>query len=474
MKMNKGHLLVCAIASVLLACGQPGGPETTETNPPASQTQTERYTKPRVPDWGKNATIYEVNLRQYTPEGTFEAFARHLPRLKKMGVDILWFMPIHPISREKRKGTFGSFYAVADYKDTNPEHGTLEDFKKLVAQIHDLGMHVIIDWVPNHTGWDHPWITQHPDYYTHDENGNIIDPIDPETGKSWGWTDVADLNYDNPNLRLAMIDAMAFWVKECDIDGFRCDVAHNVPVDFWTQATDSLYAIEPLFMLAEAEVPALRNTGSFVMDYGWQFLHLMNEIAKGDKTAADIDNYLAEDRQKYSKGYHMYFTSNHDENTWSGTVFDRLGDGHLAFAVLAATMDGMPLIYSGQESANRKRLEFFEKDTIEWGDYPYADFYTTLNNLKHQNPALWNGTDGGTLTRIQTNNDKAVFAFMRQKGENRVVVVINLSKMPQEIKLLGNDYVGDYSNIFAKGTTTLTEDMVVNLEPWEYLVLSNQ
>lgn len=462
-------LVMLGITILFVNCNQ----TSTTASDLKETTDPENYAKPRMPSWVENATIYEVNLRQYTPEGTFKAFEAHLPRLKKMGVDILWFMPIHPISEKNRKGSLGSYYAVSDYKDTNPEHGTLDDFKSMVSKIHGLGMYIIIDWVPNHTGWDNNWINTNPEWYTQDENGNIIDPVDPGTGESWGWTDVADLNYDNAEMRLAMIDAMKFWIKDYDVDGFRCDVAHNVPVDFWQQATDSLYKIEPIFMLAEAEVPEICNDGSFAADYGWSFHHLMNDIFKGHKNANDIAAYLEEDKARYSKGFHMHFTSNHDENTWAGTVFDRMGDSHLTLAVLAATFDGMPLIYSGQEAANKKRLAFFEKDSIDWTNLEYEEFYTTLLDLKHKNKALWNGEAGGELVRISTDKDDKVFAFIREKEGHKVIVVLNLSKTAQEIKLNSADYVGAYNNVFAKGTTTLTEDMMMNLEPWDFLVLSN-
>jgi glycosidase len=473
MNLSKGFIFLLVLGGFLFSCGEPQTDAPADEELSKSNIPSDKSAKPNVPDWVKNANIYEVNLRQYTPEGTFEAFSQHLPRLKEMGVDILWFMPIHPISEKNRKGELGSPYAIADYKNTNPDFGSLEDFQQLVDEIHSMGMHVIIDWVANHTGWDNHWIKEHPEWYTQDSIGNIIDPINPETGKSWGWTDVADLNFDVPEMRLAMIDAMSFWVTDMGIDGFRCDVAHNVPLDFWSQATDSLYSIKPLFMLAEAEEPKLRNSGNFAADYGWSFHKLMNEIFKNEKNALDIDVYLAENTAKYKQGFHMHFTSNHDENTWAGTVFDRMGDGHLTFAVLASTIEGMPLIYSGQESANKKRLAFFEQDTISWGDYEYAEFYKNLNELKHNNPALWNGDEGGKLVRINTDKDQHVFAFMRQTKDNRVVVILNLSKVPHEVKLQGADYVGEYNNIFVKGTTALTEDMMVNLGPWEYLVLSN-
>jgi alpha-amylase len=468
----------------------------TEKKPDAVTTS---FEKPLAPEWHKNAVIYEVNLRHFTPEGTFNAFKGQIPRLKELGVDILWFMPIHPVSRKNSKGTLGSPYAVADYLNVSPNYGTLDDFKSLVRDIHAAGLHCIIDWVPNHTGWDNPWITQHPDWYTHDDKGNIVDPINPKTGKSWGWTDVADLNFDNPEMRLGMIDAMKFWVKDIGIDGFRVDVAHGIPVDFWAQCSDSLYRVKPLFMLAEAEVPAIVNNGAFVMDYAWEMHHLFNEIAetqganrdktaklvqgnlvtdaknaqKVNKNALDIDRELAKTDSLYDKGYKMQFTSNHDENSWSGTEFQRLGEGHKAFQVLAATFDGMPLIYTGMESAMNKRLEFFEKDLVPWGDYPYAAFYKTLFDLKHRNKALWNGEYGGKLVKILTGKDTAVYAFYREKDGDKVVAVINLSAAAQDITLRGNGYAGSLINVFNGEKTELKEGMALKLKPWEYWVWSS-
>lgn len=492
-------MLLSAFLALFFACSDSESfrnPETQNEIAPTTEKE-ETYSKPRVPDWHKNAVIYEVNLRHYTPEGTFAAFEKHILRLKTMGIDILWFMPIHPISKTKRKGGLGSPYAVGDYKDVNPDHGNMDDFKKMLKAIHDAGMYAIIDWVPNHTGWDNPWITEHPDWYTKDSLGNIIDPIDYNTGKSWGWTDVADLNYDNPEMRLGMIDAMTFWIKEVGIDGFRVDVAHGVPVDFWAQCSDSLYAIEPLFMLAEAEVPAIVNNGAYVMDYGWEMHHLLNDIAKtqkanrdagkklvkgnvadgeeeiAPKTALDIDRMLAKKDSTYTKGYQMQFTSNHDENAWSGTEFQRFGDGHLAFAVLTGTFDGMPLIYTGQESAVDNQYAFFEKDEIDWGNFEYAQFYQTLNELKHRNKALWNGSHGGKLVKIKTGQDESVYAFTREKGGDKVAVIINLSSQLQEINLNGANVAGEYLDVFASQNKTLTDGMKMKLDPWQYYVLSS-
>ena len=479
---------------VLLACER--RTDDTAIVTPTTEPVADLAVEPNVPDWSKDAVIYEVNLRHFTPAGTFAAFEEHIPRLAEMGVDLLWFMPIHPVSEVNRKGELGSPYAVGDYTATNPDFGTLADFKSMVDAVHAAGMHVIIDWVPNHSGWDNPWITEHPDFYTK-KDGKITDPINPATGESWGWTDVADLNYDNPELRDSMIAAMEFWVREADIDGFRVDVAHGIPVDFIEQAADSLYALKPLFMLAEAEVPEIVNDGAFVMDYGWEMHHVLNQIAKAQgadraaqtdesniareagedqerATALDIDRVLKRYADEYDRGYKMQFTSNHDENSWSGTEFQRMGEGHKAFAVLTATFDGMPLIYTGQESADDQQYEFFTKDEVNWGDYEYADFYRTLFDLKGRNQALWNGEYGGKLVKIPTGNDENVYAFTREKNGDRVVVAINLSSQGQEANLEGSDLTGSYTEIFTGEEVDLQATTHMQLAPWEYRVYSNR
>lgn len=491
MLFSKVSLVVATIAALILifvsSCRE---------KPAAVQTVTETWEKPRVPDWHKNATIYEVNLRHYTKENTFKSFEAQIPRLKEMGIDILWFMPINPVSVKNRKGELGSPYSIGDYYKTNPDYGTLDDFKSMVKAIHDAGMHIIIDWVPNHTGWDNPWITEHPDWYTHDKDGNIIDPIDYNTGKSWGWTDVADLNFDNKEMRIGMIDALKFWINETGIDGFRMDVAHGVPVDFWAQCADSLYKIKPLFMLSEGEVPDIVNNGTFIADYGWEMHHTLNEIAatqgasrikranveqgnvkEGEKaiikkTALDIDTILAKKANQYQKGYQMQFTSNHDENSWADTEFARMGDGHLAFAVLTATFNGFPLVYTGQESAMDKKLEFFKKDEIPWGDYKYAPFYKTLFDLKHRNKALWNGSYGGPLVKIKTGNDTNIYAFTREKDGDKVLVIINLSSKDQKGNIQGA--AGSYTDVFTATKQEWKDGDSISLKPWEYKVYSNK
>ncbi len=421
-----------------------------------------------TPDWAKSANIYEVNVRQYTPEGTFAAFGEHLPRLKEMGVDIIWLMPIHPISKKKRKGSLGSYYAVADYKGINPEFGNEKDLRKLIKQVHQADMKIIIDWVANHTGWDNAMIKEHKDWYTKDKKGKMQPPVED-------WSDVADLDFEKKELQKYMIDAMSYWVKEFAIDGFRCDVAGMVPTEFWNNARQSLDKIKPVFMLAEAEEPALHQR-AFDMSYAWEFHHLMNAIAKGEKSTRDLDDYFLRASKDYDKNdYRMNFTTNHDENSWNGTTAERMGDAHKAFAVLSFTAPGMPLIYSGQETGLDKRLRFFDKDTIEWKqDHEMMKFYTQLLRLKRINPALWNGEHGGNMARIKTGNPN-VYAFVRKKDvegrTNHVMVVLNLSKEKQSINMPSAKRFGQgfYNGLTLDKKVIRTDAMT--LEPWGYQVL---
>ncbi len=436
--------------------------------------ETKPIVKSASPEWAKNANIYEVNIRQYTPEGTFKAFQEgHLKRIHEMGVDILWLMPIFPISKNKRKGSLGSYYAVSDFRNTNPEFGTIDDFKSLIDEAHRYGMKIILDWVPNHTGWDHLWIKEHPYYYTQVAD-TITDPIDPETGESWGWTDVADLNYNNPKMREEMIQDLLFWINELSVDGYRMDVAHGVPLDFWQQAIPRLRAIKPdIFMLAEAEIPEQVNSDSlFAMCYGWSLHHTLNRIAQGKDSLISIDNWLEEKSSNYSKeAYLMHFITNHDENSWAGTELERMGDAVDAMTVLVFTFDGMPLIYSGQEEPLTRRLLFFEKDSIDWRNYQKQALLSNLLALKHRNQAIWNGIYGGEVQRIATDNDQKIYAFLREKGGKRVMVVLNLSPTAQIATIKCEDCAGNYKDVFTGKTQKLSNNYQIQLGAWSYQLL---
>ncbi len=360
------------------------------------------------PQWSKNVSIYEANIRQHTPQGTFKAFEEYLPQLKDMGIGIVWLMPIQPIGKENRKGSLGSDYSIRYYTAVNPEFGTVDDLKSLVNKAHELGIYVILDWVANHTAWDHHWTKSNPEFYTKDSDGNYVPPVDD-------WSDVIDLNYNNKDLRKEMIKAMEYWVKDCDLDGFRCDVAAMVPMDFWNDAVDSLNKIKSVFMLAEAHEPELHKH-AFDMTYGWKFKDLFNEIAQGKKSVEDLDEYYNWENSNYHKdAYRMMFTTNHDENSWNGTVQERLGDAVETFAVLTGVIKGMPLVYSGQEAGLDKVLSFFDKDSIDWKETNLRKIYTKLFQLKKNNKALWNGSSGGDMIRIKSSNDKNIFSFIREK-----------------------------------------------------------
>jgi len=419
------------------------------------------------PEWSRNAVVYEVNIRQYTPEGTFKAFEQHLPRLKELGVDILWLMPVNPLGVVNRKGTMGSNYCIKDYRGINPDFGSMDDFKNLVNRAHSLGMKVIIDWVANHSAWDNYLITDHPEWYTHDSTGKIISP-------NQDWTDVADLDYNQAGLRDYMKDAMIYWVKEADIDGFRCDMAGMVPVDFWNHAVPEIKKVKQVFMLAEWDSPEMHDT-AFDATNGWELLHLTESIAKGEKTAEEIDQVLKKEDSLFNPdAYRLRFTSNHDENYHAGSEYERYGDGALTFAVLSFTVPGMPLIYSGQEAPISRRLREFDKDTIDWDNYKLSVFYSTLIRFKKENQAIWNGNSGGTFKRIHTNSNKEVYAFIREKEGNKVLVILNLTAKSQNIDLHDHANMGTFTNVFSGEQVRFEDTSVFSLKPWEYLVFSNK
>ncbi len=415
------------------------------------------------PAWSENAAIYEANIRQHSPQGSFSKFEAYLPELKKMGVTIIWIMPINPIGEKNRKGSLGSYYAVRDYKAVNPEFGTADDFRRLVKRAHALGMKVIIDWVANHTAWDHPWASSHPEYYTKDAKGNFVPPV-PD------WHDVIKLDYTNKALRAEMQGAMEYWVREFDIDGFRCDVAAMVPVDFWNDVRVALDKIKPVFMLAEAFEPVLHEK-AFDMTYGWQYKDLFGDIAKGKKTVKDLDAYLAgEETHYHPNAYRMLHITNHDLNSWEGTEFERLGEGVDAFLVLSAIMKGMPLMYSGQEAGNAKALNFFERQPIVWQPHRFKGMYSTLFALKKTNHALWNGEAGGPMVRL--GNDANVFAFSRSKDNNTVVGVFNLSNAKQSFTLGDAKLAGNYKDGMTGKPAKLAAGEKIELKPWEYRVFA--
>jgi glycosidase len=382
--------------------------------------------------WSNHANIYEVNVRQFTPEGTFATFEKHLPRLQQMGVNILWFMPIQPIGVKNRKGSLGSYYSCSDYTAVNPEFGTLADFKRVVDRAHALGMHVIIDWVANHTAWDHPWVNQHPDWYKKDERGEIHSYTfrhTPESEPEY-WTDVVGLDFSNKKLWLAMADAMLFWLRETDIDGFRCDVASLVPTPFWEEVRVLMEQIKPVFMLAESDAPDL-HVNAFDMTYDWRLYDTLKLIAAGKTNAQALRDWWMYEQATYPRdAYRMRYTANHDSNSWHGHDAEFYGDAFKAMALLAATLPGMPLIYGGQEAVLDRKLAFFEKDPIDWQNFLLQDFYAGMLQLKRAHSALANGEAGNALEWLPSNDNVA--AFVRGKADMRFRVLVNLTGKPNK------------------------------------------
>ena len=400
-----------------------------------------------IVDWAHSTNIYEVNLRQYTEEGTFNAFRKHLPRLKKMGVETLWFMPLTPVSQKNRKGTLGSYYACSDYVSINPEFGTMDDCKSLFREAQSMGFKIIIDWVANHTGWDHQWTKDHPEYY-------IIDPGTKDFRMASGMEDIIELNYENRDLRTAMIDAMEYWVVETGIDGFRCDLASWVTLEFWEEARKELEKVKELFWFGEFDELENPEYGEvFDASYSWKWMHLTEDFYKKQLPLSELIGLLKRYNDLGDHTMRCWFTSNHDENSWNGSEFEKYGEMTTALAVFSFAWNGIPLLYSGQELPNKKRLNFFDKDEIEWTKEPaLASFYADLLKLRSAHPALRAG-DPSILTYIlRTTAPAEVFAWSRKGKADEVRVILNLS---------------DKEVIFR----IINEEKEYTLSPWKYLLI---
>jgi glycosidase len=423
------------------------------------------YVKIKNPEWTKAAVIYQINTRQFTKEGTFQAAARELPRLKALGVDILWLMPVHRIGEKNRKGTLGSPYSVQDYYSVNPEFGTLADLKSFVKAAHAQKMYVILDWVANHTAWDNVLVKEHPEWYERDYKGDF------RPTPWWDWSDIINLNYRREGLRRYMTEALKYWVREADIDGYRCDVAGFVPVDFWNNARRELDRIKPVFMLAEWESRDL-HAEAFDMTYAWSWYEAVHQVALGKKTdLSGIFVYYSWNESSYPKeAMRMTFVSNHDKNAWEGTEFENFGPALPAAMVLSVVGEGMPLIYNGQEAGNTKRLEFFEKDPIVWKQHPNGELYRQLIALKKKNTALWNGRWGATMIHVPNSAPAQVLSFVRANESDKVFAVINFSAAPQTVTFRETLYHGAYTDYFAKRTVALDASAKIVLEPWSYRV----
>ncbi len=383
-----------------------------------------------------------------------------------MGVHTLWFMPLTPIAMKNRKGTLGSYYACSDYTSVDPEFGTLDDFKRLVKDAHQMGFRVIIDWVANHTGWDHVWTTSNPDFFERDEVTNDFKIAS-------GMDDIIELDFTNPSLRLAMIDAMKFWITECDIDGFRCDLAFWVELDFWKEARPVLDAVKPLFWLGEYDELDKPEYGEvFDASYSWTWMHKTEEFYKKGLSLESLLTVLKRYDDLGDSTMRAWFTSNHDENSWNGSEYEKYGDMARALAVFSATWNGVPLLYSGQELPNKKRLEFFEKDVIDWnGTNELASFYKTLLDLHTDHPALRGGDPGVQTFTIKTDQPQHVFAYLRRRNEREVLVLLNLSpEHDLRVEIRDSQIGSKYTEVFHHETKDFTTTRNVVMKAWDYLV----
>lgn len=420
-----------------------------------------------IPNWVRHTNVYEVNLRQYSQEGTMQAFIPALPRLRAMGVETLWFMPITPIARQHMKGTMGSYYACASYKGVDPEFGTEADFRELVKSAHELGFKVILDWVANHTGWGHEWTVQHPDWYEKD-------PATGDFKRASGMDDIIELDFYNADMRAAMIEAMQWWVKEFDIDGFRCDLAAWVEYFFWQEARPELEKIKPLFWLGEFdELENPEYMGVFDACYSWKWMHRTREFYQQRYPLYELESLLERYQQVNRDGsMQIWFTSNHDENSWNGTEYEKYGDMARGLAVFSATWSGIPLVYTGQEAPNHKRLAFFDKDPVEWtGQFYLENFYKTLLQLHSQHPALCAGDPDTLPVRLHTSADDKLYAYLRKKGEREVLVILHFSdEFELTFSIPDTRLEGTFTELFSGQPKNWGEEREARIMGWGYYV----
>ena len=419
------------------------------------------------PDWSYRSVLYEMNVRQLTHEGTLRAAAARLAFLRDLGIDAVWLMPVCPIGEEGRKGSLGSYYSIRDYCAVNSELGTLEDFDAFVTEAHRLGMKVLLDWVANHTARDARWITEHPDFYVYDDQGRPAVP--------WDWTDTAKLDYSNPAVWDAQAEAMEFWLREHHVDGFRCDMAMLVPIEFWQQASAELRALRSdLFMLAEAEEDNLFEGGAFDASYQWGIHHLMCDVAKGTRRVWDLRDAIYADMARYpAEAMRMSFTSNHDENSWSGSEFERFGDALEVMTALTFLMPRtIPLIYTGQEVGYDHSFAFFERDPLpHYKPTRQSEVYRRLARLKHTQPALAAGERGGDMVEIDNNAKDCMMTFVRERGRSRVVAMLNLSPWTIHADFHTGGYAGEYLDAMTCERIVLPEHFECDILPWHYRIL---
>lgn len=416
--------------------------------------------------WTADAVLYQINTRQFTPEGTFRAAQKQLPRLATMGVDILWLMPVHPIGEANRKGSLGSPYAVRDYRAVNPELGTEADFRAFVDEAHRLGLKVILDWVANHSAYDNPLTVSHPEWYTRTPEGALMSPAGTD------WSDVADFDYSQPGLRRYMTESLVYWVREFGIDGYRADVAGYVPTDFWETARAELDKVKPVFMLAEWEQRDLHDR-AFDATYGWGWKEAMQRLVKSGEGAGPMRGYYAGQSETWPQAaMRMVYTENHDQNSWDGVAAQIYGPAYEAAIALSFVGSGLPLIYNGQEAGNDRQLEFFERDPIVWREGRHAALLEKLIALKTVTPALHNGRFGAPLIEVPTNATADVFAFTRGAAGGRVFAVFNLSPRSQAVQFERARHHGTFADPLTGAAATFKGGETIDLAPWGYRIFT--
>lgn len=456
--MLKQTLAVFGLALTLAAC-TPQSPDPYTPRP---------YVELTHPEWAHDAVIYQINTRQFTPEGTFNAARAQLPRLRELGVDILWLMPIHEIGVQNRKGTLGSPYSVRDYYSVNPEFGTMADLRAFVDEAHRLDMHVILDWVGNHTAWDNSLAREHPDWYDRDWKGDF------HPTPWWDWSDIIDLDYGQPGLRRYMTEAMIYWVREADIDGYRADVAGYVPLDFWENARRELDAIKPVFMLAEFDQRDV-HARAFDATYAWEWNNSMHNVAMGRANVGALFGYYSGNESAWPHdAYRMVYTSNHDQNAWEATEFERFGPAVEAAMVLQFVGEGIPSIYNGQEAGNEERLEFFEREPIVWRTHPHGELLQRLIALKHDTSALWNGAAGARMVPVVNSAPMQVLSFTRFDDRGGVFAVFNFTGQTQSVTFQHDLHHGGYVEYFSNEAASFDGATELTLPPWSYRVYLRQ
>ena len=422
------------------------------------------------PEWSRDAVLYQINTRQFTEEGTFAAAQKELPRLKELGVDILWLMPIHPIGEVNRKGTLGSPYSVRDYYAVNPEFGTEEELKRFIDAAHEQGFKVILDLVANHTAWDNALASEHPVWYEKTWDGRF------RPTPWWDWSDIIDLDWSKPGVREHVGGAMEYWVREFKVDGFRADVAGYVPVDFWETMRSRLDAIRPVFMLGEVQ-QTVHHRAAFDATYAWDWHHTSKDIAKGNADATGLFGYYAENESLWPReAMRLTYIENHDSNAWEGTLYENYGDALPAMTALSFVGEGLPMIHNGQEACNAKRLEFFEKDAIDWSQSEGCAYATLLADLiafRDANPALHNGKWGARMHQVVNDNPQQLFAFVREQDGNKVVALFNLSARAVTAQLADGLAEGTYAEFRGGNGVTISRSEPVTLAPWEFRLLSS-